>query len=115
VNLTKPDILADAPCAWPQGHHYPIEGAHEPYFRRYRSPASKCGDRRSAVTAAEFEHLTASEAECLLRGRLRLFLDAGAAPCDGLLLAAQVEIAEDAAVRLLQQGLSADLALRLLY
>jgi hypothetical protein len=66
------------------------------------------------VTAAEFEHLTASEAECLLRGRLTLFLDAGAAPCDGLLLAAQVEIAEDAAVRLLQHGLSADLALRLL-
>ena len=67
------------------------------------------------MTAAEFEQLTASEAECLLRGRLRLFLDAGAAPCDGLLLAAQVEIAEAAAVQLLQQGLSADLALRLLY
>lgn len=67
------------------------------------------------MTAAEFEHLTASEAECLLRRRLTLFLDAGASVCDGLLLAAQVEIAEDAAVQLLQQGLSADLAIRLLY
>jgi hypothetical protein len=67
------------------------------------------------VTAAEFERLTAAEAECLLRRRLRLFLAAGAAPCGALLLAAQVEIAEDAAAQLLRQGLSADLALRLLY
>jgi hypothetical protein len=67
-----------------------------------------------AVTAAEFEQLTAPEAECLLRGRLRSFLDAGAAPCEALLLAAQVEVAEDAALQLLQQGLSADLTLRLL-
>jgi hypothetical protein len=68
----------------------------------------------AAVTAAEFEQLTALEAECLLRGRLRSFLDAGAAPCEALLLAAQVEVAEEAALQLLQQGLSADLALRLL-
>jgi hypothetical protein len=67
-----------------------------------------------AVTAAEFEQLTAPEAGCLLRGRLRSFLDAGAAPCEALLLAAQVEVAEDAALRLLRRGLSADLALRLL-
>ena len=66
------------------------------------------------MTAAEFEQLTAPEAECLLRGRLALFLDAGAAPCEALLLAAQVEVAEDAALQLLQQGLSGDLALRLL-
>ena len=68
-----------------------------------------------AVTAAEFEQLTAPEAECLLRGRLSLFLDAGAAPCEALLLAAQVEVAEEAALQLLQRGLTADLALRLLY
>ena len=66
------------------------------------------------MTAAEFEQLTAPEAECLLRGRLRSFLEAGAAPCEALLLAAQVEVAEDAALRLLRRGLSADLALRLL-
>ena len=66
------------------------------------------------MTAAEFEQLTAPEAECLLRARLRSFLDAGAAPCEALLLAAQVEVAEGAALQLLQQGLSADLALRLL-
>ena len=66
------------------------------------------------MTAAEFEQLTAPEAEGLLRGRLRSFLDAGAAPCEALLLAAQVEVAEGAALQLLQQGLSADLALRLL-
>jgi hypothetical protein len=67
------------------------------------------------VTAAEFEHLTANQAECLLRRRLRLFLDAGAAPGGALLLAAQVEVPEDEAVHLLRQGLSADLTLRLLY
>jgi hypothetical protein len=67
------------------------------------------------VTSAEFEHLSANEAECLLRRRLRLFLDAGAAPCGALLLAAQVEVAEEEALYLLRQGLSADLTLRLLY
>jgi hypothetical protein len=67
------------------------------------------------VTAAEFERLTADEVECLLLRRLRLFLGAGAAPCGALLLASQVEVAEDAAVELLQKGLSADLTLRLLY
>jgi hypothetical protein len=72
-------------------------------------------EKECGVTAAEFELLTASEAECLLRARLKLFLDVGAAPCEALLLAAQVEIAEDAAVQLLERGLSADLALRLLY
>ena len=66
------------------------------------------------MTAAEFEQLTAPEAEGLLRGRLGSFLDAGAAPCEALLLAAQVEVAEDAALQLLQQGLSANLTLRLL-
>jgi hypothetical protein len=98
-----------------QGRHHPIEGTRAPYFRRYCSPAAQYDERRSAVTAAEFEHLTASEVECLLRCRLTLFLDAGASVCDGLLLAAQVEIAEDAAVQLLRQGLSADLVVRLLY
>ena len=67
------------------------------------------------MTAAEFEHLTATEAECLLRGRLRLFLAEGAAPSGALLLAAHVEVADDAAVQLLRQGLSADLTFRLLY
>ena len=81
-------------------------------FGRYRSPADV--KQGVAVTAAEFEQLTAPEAECLLRGRLRSFLDAGAAPCEALLLAAQVEVAEDAALQLLHKGLSADLALRLL-
>ena len=67
------------------------------------------------MTAAEFEQLTAAEAECVLRVRLRAFLQAGAAPCGALLLAAQVEIPADEAVRYLQQGLSAQLVLRLLY
>jgi len=67
------------------------------------------------VTAAQFEQLTASEVECLLRRRLNLFLDAGAAPCAALVLAAQVEVPEEAAVELLEQGLSVDLTLRLLY
>jgi hypothetical protein len=67
------------------------------------------------VTAAQFEQLTASEVECLLRHRLNLFLDAGAAPCAALVLAAQVEVPEEAAVELLEQGFSVDLTLRLLY
>ena len=67
------------------------------------------------MTAAEFELLTTDEAECLLRRRLHLFLDAGASPCGALVLAAQVEVPEEEAVRLLQQGLSVDLTLRLLY
>ena len=67
------------------------------------------------MTAAQFEQLTASEVECLLRRRLNLFLDAGAAPCAALVLAAQVEVPEKAAVELLEQGFSVDLTLRLLY
>jgi hypothetical protein len=67
------------------------------------------------VTAADFELLSAAEAECLLRRRLRLFLAAGADPCGALILAAQIVVPEDAAVQLLEQGLSADLTLRLLY
>jgi hypothetical protein len=66
------------------------------------------------VTAAEFELLSAAEAECLLLRRLRVFLGAGAAPGGALLLASQVEIAEDEAVHLLGSGLSVDLTLRLL-
>jgi hypothetical protein len=67
------------------------------------------------VTAAEFELLTTDEAECLLRRRLHLFLDAGAPPCAALVLAAQVEVPDEQAVQLLRQGLSVDLTLRLLY
>ena len=67
------------------------------------------------MTAAEFELLTTDEAECLLRRRLHLFLDAGAPPCAALVLAAQVEVPEQVAVELLQQGFSVDLTLRLLY
>ena len=67
------------------------------------------------MTAAQFEQLTATEVECLLRRRLNLFLDAGAAPCAALVLAAQVEVPEEAAVELLEQGFSVDLTLRLLY
>jgi hypothetical protein len=66
------------------------------------------------VTAAQFEQLTATEAERLLRYRLREFLDAGAAPGGALLLAAQVEIDLDAAVELLSRGCAAELALRIL-
>jgi hypothetical protein len=66
------------------------------------------------VTAADFELLTAGEAERLLRRRLRLFLEAGAAPSGALILAAQVGVREDEAVQLLEEGLSADLTLRLL-
>lgn len=67
------------------------------------------------MTAAEFELLTTDEAECLLRRRLHLFLDAGAPPCAALVLAAQVEVPEEVAVELLEQGFSVDLTLRLLY
>jgi hypothetical protein len=67
------------------------------------------------VTAAEFEQLTAVEAECLLRERLRVFIAAGAEPCAALVLAAQVEVSEQAAVQLLGDGFSVDLTLRLLY
>ncbi|HEY6151050.1 MAG TPA: hypothetical protein VIW19_11075 [Gaiellaceae bacterium] len=67
------------------------------------------------MTAAEFEHLSANEAETLLTQRLRAFLDAGAHPCGALVLAAQVEVTEEAAVALLQQGCSPDLTLRLLF
>lgn len=67
------------------------------------------------MTAAEFEHLTNHEAECLLRTRLHRFLAAGASPSHALLLAAQVEIAEEDVVQLLDEGFSAVLTLRLLY
>ena len=67
------------------------------------------------MTAAEFELLAEAEAECLLRQRLRAFLDAGADPCEALILAAQVEVPEAAVVELLRQGVSGDLTLRLLY
>jgi hypothetical protein len=67
------------------------------------------------VTAAEFELLTAAEAECLLRRRLHLFVNAGAPVCAALLLAAQVEVSAEEAVVLLEQGFSVDLTLRLLY
>ena len=67
------------------------------------------------MTAAEFEELTTDEAESLLRRRLWSFIGAGAAPGEALLLAAQVEVPERAAAQLLRQGLSGDLALRLLY
>jgi hypothetical protein len=70
---------------------------------------------RSTVTAAEFELLTSAEAECLLRRRLNLFVNAGATPCAALVLAAQVEIPEEEAVRFLEHGISVDLTLRLLY
>ena len=66
------------------------------------------------MTAAEFEHLTATQAECLLTQRLRAFLDAGASPSGALVLAAQVEVTEEAAVALLRQGCSPDLTIRLL-
>jgi hypothetical protein len=67
------------------------------------------------MTAAEFERLTAAEVECLLRRRLNLFVKAGATPCAALVLAAQVEIPEQDAVRLLACGLSVDVTLRLLH
>jgi hypothetical protein len=66
------------------------------------------------MTAAQFEELTPAEAEDLLRRRLRRLLDAGADPAGGLLLAAQVDIGIEAAVELLSQGCSAQLALRIL-
>jgi len=59
--------------------------------------------------------LTATEVECLLRRRLNLFVNAGATPYAALILAAQVEIAEEEAVRFLEFGFSVDLTLRLLY
>ena len=67
------------------------------------------------MTAAEFERLTTTEVECLLRRRLNLFVQAGATPCAALVLAAQVEIPEQDAVRLLASGFSVDLTLRLLH
>lgn len=67
------------------------------------------------MTAADFEQLTAAEAECLLRERLGLFVAAGADPCEALLLAAQIEIDGNAVVELLKEGFSADLTLRLLH
>jgi hypothetical protein len=66
------------------------------------------------MTAAQFEELTTHEVECVLRHRLTLFLDAGATPCEALVLAAQVEVEVRSVVQLLEQGLTADLALRLL-
>lgn len=66
------------------------------------------------MTAAQFEQLSAAEAEGLLRRRLREFLDAGAAPGGALLLAAHVEIDVGSAVDLLVRGCSAELTLRIL-
>jgi hypothetical protein len=67
------------------------------------------------MTAAQFELLTTVEVECLLRRRLRAFIDAGATPSTALLLAAQVEISEEAAVALLRHGHSGERTLRLLH
>jgi hypothetical protein len=66
------------------------------------------------MTAAQFEDLTPTEAENLLRWRLHRFLDAGADPSGALLLAAQVDIGIQPVVELLSQGCSAELALRIL-
>jgi hypothetical protein len=82
---------------------------------RYEPYPANAAWKESGVTAAEFERLTATEVECLLRRRLNLFVNAGATPCAALILAAQVEIAEEEAVRLLEFGFSVDLTLRLLY
>jgi hypothetical protein len=46
---------------------------------------------------------------------LTLFVNAGATPCAALVLASQVEIPEEEAVRFLESGFSVDLTLRLLY
>jgi hypothetical protein len=46
---------------------------------------------------------------------LNRFVNAGATPCAALVLAAQVEIPEEEAVRFLEFGFSVDLTLRLLY
>ena len=67
------------------------------------------------MTAAEYERLSTVDVECLLRRRLTLFVNAGATPCAALLLAAQVEISEDEAVRFLEAGISVDVTLRLLH
>ena len=72
-------------------------------------------EKKVTVTAAEFERLTAAESECLLRRRLRLFIQAGATPTGALLLAAQVEIGEQAALAMLRDGFSAEDSLRVLY
>ena len=66
------------------------------------------------MTAAQFEQLTAEEAEGLLRWRLQRFLDAGAEPSGAVILAAQVDIGLEPAIELLAQGCSAELALRIL-
>ena len=100
--------MRPAPPAYPNGGDEHRSARRYPRLRRLRPG-------RSPVTAAQFEQLTASEVECLLRHRLNLFLDAGAAPCAALVLAAQVEVPEEAAVELLEQGFSVDLTLRLLY
>jgi hypothetical protein len=67
------------------------------------------------VTAAEFELLSADEVECLLRRRFHSFVEAGAAPCAALVLAARVEVPEQEAAEFLQQGFSLDLTIRMLY
>jgi hypothetical protein len=67
------------------------------------------------LTAAEFEELDDAEVDRLLRRRLNRFVNAGAAPCAALVLAAQVEIPEEEAVRFLEFGFSVDTTLRLLY
>ena len=71
--------------------------------------------RVQTMTAAEFEQLTATETECMLRRRFRLFLGAGATPSGALLLAAQIEIEEQAAVKLLRAGFSTDESFLRLY
>ena len=67
------------------------------------------------MTEAEFDRLTDDQTVCLLRRRFRLFLDAGAEFSCALILAAQIEVDEEAAIQLLRQGLGVDLTLRLLY
>jgi hypothetical protein len=93
----------------------PVRGNSKRNFEPINDPTGRYAAKGSAVTAAEFEHLTVAEAEDVLRVRLRLFLSAGADLTGALRLAARVEIPQETASQLLRLGFPAETTLRLLY
>lgn len=65
------------------------------------------------MTAAQFEHLDAPEAEEVLRSRFEILVTGGYDPGSALLLASHVEIDCTAAVGLLERGCPPETALRI--
>jgi len=61
-------------------------------------------EREDAVTAAEFEHFTAREAEAVLADRYVRLVECGYSPTSALVTAAHVEVDVELASKLICEG-----------